>query len=204
MGTMLSTIQLKNQQQLSRETIEIRIRDYLQKKGWQPVGKKSGAINYSIVFSDGDWITLTSTAYTLEAAFEGEEQVVQELARVFNTCCIQTIVYDSDILFLVLVDGETGEVDRVAVGNVLEEDLDGSKFTLASGNQACWQPLLVSGATWEQLIDTWRKPYTLVEDALAQTALLLGMEPKRATVDYSYWEEVAQDDPAVTVDYYVL
>lgn len=204
MGTMLSTIHLKNQQQLSRETIETRVREHLQKKGWQPVEKNRGAINYSIVFSDGDWITLTSTAYTLEAAFEDEHQMVQELARVFNACCIQTTIYDSDILFLVLVDGETGKVDRVAVGNVLEEELDGSKFTLASGNQACWRPLLASGATWEQLVDTWRKPCTLVDDAFVKTALLLGMEPQRVMADYRYWEEVAKDDPDVTAYYYVL
>lgn len=202
MGMMMSTIQLKNQQQLPREAIETKIRDYLQKKGWQPATKNIGGINYLIVFSEGDWITLTSAAYNFEAAFE--EQAVQELARLFKTCCIQTIIYDSDVLFLVLVDGETEQIDRVVVGKVFEEDMAGSEFTIASGNPDCWKPLLAGGASWEQLLDTWRKPYTFVEDALFGMAQLLGMDTKKALVDYSYWEEVAGDDPAVTTDYYVL
>lgn len=202
MGMMMSTIQLKNQQRLSRDAIEKKIRAYLQNKGWSSTAKKSDAINYSIVFSEGDWITLTSTVYTFETAFE--EQAVQELARLFKTSCIQTTIYDSEVLFLVLVDGEMEQIDRVAVGKVFEEDMAGSEYTIASGNPNCWKGLLVNGATWERLLDTWEKPYTFVEDALFGTAQLLGMDAKNTMVDYSYWEEVAGNDPAVTTDYYVL
>jgi hypothetical protein len=199
MGTFFSTFQIKNTQ--SRPQFTKSFKDYMKDKGFVATKAKNPALSVALAFADG-WVTVCPSHND-----RGIKDTAQGLAKAMSTTCIGTSVYDSDCLFLHLYDAVTEREDSVSLGHegYFEElsDLDefGDFDDLDNGNPDSWTPLLVEGATWEQLTEVWSGDYVFIEEALAQMAPLLGMDARNVCMDYRFWEE-EPDSPNIVTLYF--
>ncbi|MDR0314721.1 MAG: hypothetical protein LBH71_02080 [Oscillospiraceae bacterium] len=189
MGTFFDTIQIQNSRQTEPEQFKKILCKHLEKKGLIPVQKEDAQFSYYLAFSDnGKWVTLSSPN------FEGEDAIVQarELSKSFKTVCVGTSVFDSDFARLDLFDNANKRSDTVIIGRVdemVEDMISYQKIQDIKGSRDCWEHLIISGQTWEELSRIWRDEYVFAEQALQKTAPLLGMDPTNISADYRCFEE---------------
>ncbi|MDR2183840.1 MAG: hypothetical protein LBE55_06660, partial [Clostridiales bacterium] len=156
MGTFFSTFQVKSNQ--PRPKFEKGFTDYMKSIGLVPVKAEDAGFSVILAFSE-NWVTVCPS---YDAGYENE---AQGLAKAMKTTCINTSVFDSDCLYLYFYDAVTGREDKVMAG-WCEEYCDPEDGINGEGNPHCWKPLLVEGATWEQLTEVWSGDYVFIEEAL--------------------------------------
>ena len=187
MGRFFSTIQIKNNG--SREQFINSFYNIMKKRDLEACSEDEASVSYTIAFSEsGKWVTLTSEVY-MDSPKQAKDDAKQTAAEM-KTSCFSIDVVDSDWANIELYTG-TDIHDTVIVGRSEFPD-DPPK-----GRCECWEPLLVSGKTWEQLSEIWNKNEVFVEDALCGAASMLGIEPKYMISDYEDFNDTADKDTNV-------
>ncbi len=187
MGRFFSTIQIKNNG--SREQFINSFYNIMKKRDLEACSEDEASVSYTIAFSEsGKWVTLTSEVY-MGSPKQAKDDAKQTAAEM-KTSCFSIDVVDSDWANIELYTG-TDIHDTVIVGRSEFPD-DPPK-----GRCECWEPLLVSGKTWEQLFEIWNKNEVFVEDALCGAASMLGIEPKYMISDYEDFNDTADKDTNV-------
>lgn len=159
----------------------------MKKRGFVPCSEDEAVSSYILAFSEsGKWVTLTCEDYSNnpKQAHDDAKQTAAEM----KTSSFSMDVVDSDWTYIELYTG-TDIHDTVIVGRSEFPDDDSPK-----GRRECWEQLLVSGKTWEQLSEIWNKNEVFVEDALYEAASVLGIEPKYMVSDYEDFESKADKD----------
>ena len=187
MGRFFSTIQIKNNG--SREQFINSFYNIMKKRDLEACSEDEASVSYTIAFSEsGKWVTLTSEVY-MDSPKQAKDDAKQTAAEM-KTSCFSIDVVDSDWANIELYTG-TDIHDTVIVGRSEFPD-DPPK-----GRCECWEPLLVSGKTWEQLFEIWNKNEVFVEDTLCEAASMLGIEPKYMVSEYEDFNSAADKDKNV-------
>ena len=187
MGRFFSTIQIKNNG--SREQFINSFYNIMKKRDLEACSEDEASVSYTIAFSEsGKWVTLTSEVY-MDSPKQAKDDAKQTAAEM-KTSCFSIDVVDSDWANIELYTG-TDIHDTVIVGRS-EFPVDPPK-----GRCECWEPLLVSGKTWEQLSEIWNKNEVFVEDALCGAASMLAIEPKYMVSEYEDFNSAADKDKNV-------
>ena len=188
MGRFFSLVQIKNNS--SKEQFVKSFCNVMKKRNLVTCSEDEASISYILAFSEsGKWVTLTSEAYR-----DNPKQVkddAQQTAADMKTSSFSMDVVDSDWAYIELHTG-TDIHDTVVVGRSEFSDDASSK-----GRRECWEQLLSSGKTWEQLSDIWNKNEVFVEDTLYEAASVLGIEPKYMVSDYEDFNDAADEDTNV-------
>ena len=181
MGRFFSNIQIKSDQKSQEQFIKSLCKA-MEQRGLVPVAEEDTSQAYLLAFSEnGEWATLCSGDY--ESGGESVKKDVLFLAESLKTCCISTTVLDSDFAVLEMYNGISTLTDMVIVGDGDDYGFpDGSE---CRGNREYWKQYLIGGSTWEQISGIWDSDFTFVEDALAEMAPLLGMNPQDIVSDYN-------------------
>lgn len=188
MGRFFSSVQIKNNS--SKEQFVKSFCDVMKKRNLVTCSEDEASISYILAFSEsGKWVTLTSEKYR-----DDPKQVkydAQQTAAEMKTSSFSMDVVDSDFAVLELYK-DASAADTVIVG-------DGSGYgfdedTSQKGKRDCWEQLLASGKTWEQLSEKWNKDEVFVEDTLYEAAFVLGIEPKYMVSDYEDFESEEDED----------
>jgi len=192
MGTTFSAIHIYNKRQESLNQYADKLKRYMKRKKLVPTSKGEAQYSFSLTFSlNDDWVTLCSEEFDTDTDSFSTE--VAGLSKSFKTCCIGTVVVDSDILYLFLHDVPSKRNDIVVVGNQeFVEEITGMDYTIHRGDPDCWNQLLTAGYSWEELTDVWDNEYVFVEEALIKMAPLIGIERKNIGYDFQNWHN--EDD----------
>ena len=187
MGRFFSTVHIKNNS--SKKQFLNSFCNIMKKRDLMTCSEDKAIISYALAFSEsGKWVTLTSDSYR-DRPKQAKIDAKQTAAEM-KTSSFSTDVVDSDWANIELYTG-TDIHDTVIVGRSEFPD-DPPK-----GRCECWEPLLVSGKTWEQLSEIWNKNEVFVEDALCGAASMLGIEPKYMISDYKDFNDTADKDTNV-------
>ena len=185
MGRFFSLVQIKNNG--SREQFLKAFCDVMKKRSFVPCSEEESSVSYILAFSEsGKWVTLTCEAYRDDT--NRVKTDAKQTATEMKTSSFSMDVVDSDFAVLELYK-DSSAADTVIVG-------DGSGYgfdegTSKKGKRDCWEQLLASGKTWEQLSEKWNKDGVFVEDTLYEAASVLGIEPKYMVSDYEDFESEA-------------
>ena len=188
MGRFFSSVQIKNN--VSREQFIKAFGDVMKKRSFVPCSEEESSVSYILAFSEsGKWVTLTCEAYRDDT--NRVKTDAKQTATEMKTSSFSMDVVDSDFAVLELYK-DSSAADTVIVG-------DGSGYgfdegTSKKGKRDCWEQLLASGKTWEQLSEKWNKDGVFVEDTLYEAASVLGIEPKYMVSDYEDFESEADKD----------
>ena len=187
--------QIYNQQQHSKEDIKAKFLNHIKKEGWLPTTKKEAQISYKLAFSEiSKWISIVCD----DLNFPTLESDAKKLAEALGTYVTLTVVIDSDNLLLWLYNKEGVQQDRVGVGIEVGEMFPNGNI---EGNPDAWKPLIVEGKSPQQLREAWdNQDYVFVEEVLAQTVEILGMDKKNAHSDWHVFELEEEKPP--TFDLY--
>ena len=188
MGRFFSSVHIKNNG--SKEQFVRSFCNVMKKRDLVMCSEDEASISYILAFSEsGKWVTLTSDVYR-----DNPKQVkddAQQTAAEMKTSSFSMDVVDSDWAYIELYAG-TDIHDTVIVGRSEFPEKQPPK-----GRRECWEQLLVSGKTWEQLSEIWNKNEVFVEDALYEAASMLGIEPKYMVSDYEDFNSAAGEDTNV-------
>ncbi|MGN0632696.1 MAG: hypothetical protein ACI4JW_02395 [Oscillospiraceae bacterium] len=191
MGRFFSLVQIKNNG--SREQFVKSFCNVMKKRDLVPCSEEESSVSYILAFSEsGKWVTLASNKYR-----EDPKQVkddAKQTAAEMKTSSFGMEVVDSDFAVLELYKYSSA-ADTVIVGDGSGYGFDGDNYQ--KGKRECWEELLASGKTWEQLSEIWNKNEVFVEDALYEAALVLGIEPKYMVSDYEDLNGMADKDTNV-------
>lgn len=191
MGRFFSSVQIKNNG--SREQFLKSFCNVMKKRSFVPCSEEESSVSYILAFSEsGKWVTLTCEAYR-DDTNRGKTDAKQTAAEM-KTSSFGMEVVDSDFAVLELYK-DSSAADTVIVGDGSVYGFDGDNYQ--KGKRECWEELLVSGKTWEQLSVIWNKNEVFVEDALYEAASVLGIEPKYMVSDYEDLNGMADKDTNV-------
>lgn len=185
MGRFFTSVQIRSNN--SKEQFIKSFSNMMKKRGFVPCSEDEAVSSYILAFSEsGKWVTLTCEDYSNnpKQAHDDAKQTAAEM----KTSSFSMDVVDSDWTYIELYTG-TDIHDTVIVGRSEFPDDDSPK-----GRRECWEQLLVSGKTWEQISEIWNKNEVFVEDALYEAASVLGIEPKYMVSDYEDFESKADKD----------
>jgi len=188
MGRFFTSVQIRSNN--SKEQFIKSFSNMMKKRGFVPCSEDEAVSSYILAFSEsGKWVTLTCEDYSNnpKQAHDDAKQTAAEM----KTSSFSMDVVDSDWTYIELYTG-TDIHDTVIVGRSEFPDDDSPK-----GRRECWEQLLVSGKTWEQLSEIWNKNEVFVEDALYVAASMLGIEPKYMVSDYEDFKGAADEDTNV-------
>lgn len=192
MGRFSTTVQIKSN--ADRMRFLNSFCDVMKKRGFVPCSEDEAALSYLLAFGEGGWGTLTSEEYknNPQKAYDDSRQMAETL----KTSAFSVEVIDSDFALLKLCNSDGGE-DKVVVG-------DGSGYGVdnAGGTRELWESLLTDGKTWEQFSETAAKNEVFVEDALAELAEVLGMEPYDICTDFDEVLNRADENENITAFYF--
>lgn len=188
MGRFFTSVQIRSNN--SKEQFIKSFSNMMKKRGFVPCSEDEAVSSYILAFSEsGKWVTLTCEDYSNnpKQAHDDAKQTATEM----KTSSFSMDVVDSDFAVLELYK-DSSAADTVIVG-------DGSGYgfdegTSKKGKRDCWEQLLASGKTWEQLSEKWNKDGVFVEDTLYEAASVLGIEPKYMVSDYEDFESEADED----------
>ena len=192
MGTTFSAIHIYNKRKESLEQYAEKLKRYMKRKKFVPASEGEAQYSFRLTFSSNDdWVTLGSEEFDADTdSFNSE---VAGLSKSMKTCCIGTVVFDSDVLYLFLHDVPGKRDDIVIVGNQeFVGEITGLDYTKHRGDPACWNQLLTAGYSWEDLSHVWDNEYVFVEEALIKMAPLIGIERKNIEYDFQNWRN--EDD----------
>lgn len=171
MGRFSTTVQIKNN--ADRMRFLNSFCDVMKKRGFVSCSEDEAALSYLLAFGEGGWVTLTSEEYKNNPQKAYDDS--QKMAETLKTSAFSVEVVDSDFAILTLNNGDT-----VIVG-------DGSGYGIEEptrGERKYWESLIADGKTWEQFSETAAKNEVFVEEALAELAQILGMEPYFICADF--------------------
>lgn len=159
----------------------------MKKRGFMPCSEDEAVFSYILAFSkSGQWVTLTSEEYSNDPKQAHDD--AKHTAEQMQTSSFSMDVADSDWAYIELHTGADIH-DTVVVGRSELPEEQSPK-----GRRECWEQLLVSGKTWEQLSEIWNKNEVFVEDALYKAASMLGIEPKYMVSDHEDFNGAADED----------
>ena len=164
MGRFFTSVQIRSNN--SKEQFIKSFSNMMKKRGFVPCSEDEAVSSYILAFSEsGKWVTLTCEDYSNnpKQAHDDAKQTAAEM----KTSSFSMDVVDSDWTYIELYTG-TDIHDTVIVGRSEFPDDDSPK-----GRRECWEQLLVSGKTWEQLSEKWNKDGVFVEDTLYEEASVL-------------------------------
>ena len=193
MGRFSTTVHIKNN--VDRMRFVNTFSDVMKEQGFVLCSEDDAAQSYLFAFGEG-WVTLTSEEYK-----DNPQKVydnTRDMAVALKTSAFSVEVVDSDFAIIKLSKGGK-EVDTVIVG-------DGSGYGFEEDSpkdeKKCWEPLLADGKTWKQLSEIWNKDGVFVEDALCESAPVLGIEPKYMVEDYKDLLDMADNDENIAALYF--
>lgn len=193
MGRFSTTVHIKNN--VDRMRFVNTFSDVMKKQGFVPCSEDESAQSYLFAFGEG-WVTLTSEEYkdNPQKAYDN----TRDMTVALKTSAFSVEVVDSDFAIIKLSKGGK-EVDTVIVG-------DGSGYGFEEdspkGEKKSWEPLLADGKTWKQLSEIWNKDGVFVEDAMCESALVLGIDPKYIVEDYNDLLDMADNDENIAALYF--
>lgn len=165
MGRFFSNIQVKKD--LDKDEFIKKLENAL--NSYEVCGKDNADIVYRAAFSER-YATFTRLEYNDDTDTLLED--AKTLSAALKTSAFTITVVDSDFAELSLfTDGD--RIDDVVVG-----DGEGYGVEESPAEPALWQPLLKPDTVVEDLTAVWKKNKTFVEDTLADSALLFGIEPR--------------------------
>lgn len=178
MGRFFSSVQIKNN--VSREQFIKAFGDVMKKRSFVPCSEEESSVSYILAFSEsGKWVTLTCEAYRDDT--NRVKTDARQTAAEMKTSSFGMEVVDSDFALLQLYK-DSSAADTVIVGDGTGYGFDDDDSR--KGKRECWEELLASGKTWEQLSEIWNKNEVFVEDALYEAASVLGIESKYMISEY--------------------
>lgn len=185
MGRFSTTVQIKDN--VGRMVFINSLCDVMKKRGFVPCSEDEAVLSYLLAFGEGAWVTLANEEYkdNPQKAYDDS----REMAAALKTSAFSVEVVDSDFALLKLSNPNGGE-DEVIVG-------DGSGYGIEEptrGERQYWGKLLADGKTWEQFSKAAAKNEVFVEDALAELAGVLGIEPYYIDADYDEVSDKANSD----------
>ena len=199
MGRFFSNIHIKKDDQQTKEEFIVQLNNVMSEHGFVPATEDDGTSMYYIAFSESKrWVTVSSDN------FESDQESVRSDTKLFakglKAPCFSTTVVDSDFTILEMYNATSTLSDTVIVG-------DGSGYGFkkspeTNGKRELWEPLLCNNSTWKQLSDVWNKDSTFTESALAEMALLIGLDENHITMDYEEFESNEEDDTDITMLYF--
>lgn len=189
MGRFSTTVHIKNS--IERMRFVNSFCDMMKKRGLVPCSEDEAAQSYLFAFGEG-WVTLVNADYkdNPQKAYDD----TREMAAAMKTSAFSVEVIDSDFALLKLCNSDGGD-DKVIVG-------DGSGYGIEEpmrGERQHWEKLLVEGKTWEQFSETAAKNEVFVENALAELAGVLGIEPYYICADFDEVLNRADENKNITV-----
>lgn len=186
MGSFYSSIQIQNRQHLSQQAFLEAFSKKMKERGYEVTTQEEGEQLYGLRFSEkSDWV-----AYGILQEDNRTNDIRTEagwIAKTFQTCCIVVEMVDSDFATLELYDKKEECVDMAIVS-----DASGYGFEeedTPRGEEACWQPLLEEGRTWDELAAIWCDETAMADDSLVEMAPLLGMDEANLLFDVEYAEK---------------
>lgn len=185
MGRFSTTVHIKNS--IDRMRFVNSFCDMMKKRGFVPCSEDEAVLSYLLTFGEGGWVTLANEEYkdNPQKAYDDS----REIAVALKTSAFSVEVVDSDFALLKLSNPNGGK-DEVIVG-------DGSGYGVEEpmrGKRQYWEKLLVEGKTWEQFSETAVKNEVFVENALAELAGVLGIEPYYICADFDEVSDKADSD----------
>ena len=178
MGRFFSSVQIKSNG--SREQFLKAFCDLMIKRGLATCSEDEASVSYILAFSEsGKWVTLTCEAYRDDT--NRVKTDARQTAAEMKTSSFGMEVVDSDFALLQLYKNSSA-ADTVIVGDGTGYGFDDDDSR--KGKRECWEELLASGKTWEQLSEIWNKNEVFVEDAMQEAASVLGIEPKYMISEY--------------------
>ena len=191
MGRFFSSVQIKSNG--SREQFLKAFCDLMIKRGLATCSEDEASVSYILAFSEsGKWVTLTCEAYRDDT--NRVKTDARQTAAEMKTSSFGMEVVDSDFALLQLYK-DSSAADTVIVGDGSGYGFDGDNYQ--KGKRECWEQLLASGKSWEQLSEIWNKNEVFVEDALYEAASVLGIESKYMVSDYDDLNGIADKDTNV-------
>lgn len=144
--------------------------EIMKKRGYETCTEDYATLSY--VIAQGQfWATLAEKNYNSDIRMTLDD--TKFIAKELNTPAFMLEVVDSDFAMIKLNGTE------VIVGN-------GSGYGIENApkpDRTLWEPLVTDG-TFERLTEIWQTHEVFVEDALAKSAPLLGIEPQFIMADY--------------------
>ena len=144
--------------------------EIMKKRGYETCTEDYATLSY--VIAQGQfWATLAEKNYNSDIRMTLDD--TKFIAKELNTPAFMVEVVDSDFAMIKLNGTE------VIVG-------DGSGYGIENApkpDRTLWEPLVTNG-TFERLTEIWQTHEVFVEDALAKSAPLLGIEPQFIMADY--------------------
>lgn len=144
--------------------------EIMKKHGYEICTEDNASMSY-LIAQGKDWATIAGKGYNSDAQKTHADSEL--IAKELNTPAFMVEVVDSDWAIIELNGSE------VIVG-------DGSGYGIEdkpAPDKAVWEPLLTNG-TLEQLTEIWQTDEVFVEDILAKSAPLFGIDPQLITADY--------------------
>lgn len=193
MGRFFSSVQIKNN--CGREQFVKSFCDVMKKRDLVPCSEEESSVSYILAFSQsGKWVTLASDKYRDDP---GQVKIdARQTAAEMKTSSFGMEVVDSDFAILELYK-DSSAADTVIVGEGSGYGFDGNDSK--KGKQECWEELLASGKTWEQLSEIWNKDEVFVEGALYEAASVLGIEREYMVSDHENLSGMADKDTNVAL-----
>lgn len=187
MGRFFSNVQIKNTG--NREQFISSFCDLMKKRNLVQCSDDDKEVQYILAFSEGGWVTLASDVY--KSAPKQAHDDAQQTAKEMNTSGFSMDIVDSDWAYIDMFSGS--DIHDIVIAGRSEFPEEQSP----KGRQECWEQLLASGKTWEQLSDIWNKNEVFVEDALYEVASVLGIEPKYMVSDHEDFNNATDEDTNV-------
>lgn len=191
MGRFSTTVQIKNN--IDRMRFVNTFCDVMKNRGLVPCTEDEAAQSYLFAFGEG-WVTLANEDYKDNPKKAYDD--MREMSTALKTSAFSVEVVDSDFAIMTLCT-PNGTEDRVVVG-------DGSGYDVPemAGDRKHWEPLLADGKTWEQFSEAAAAQEVFVEDALAELAKVLEIEPYYICADFDEVMKKADGNNNITAFYF--
>lgn len=171
-------------------TIEAALTESMLAEGFEIAEDAESATQSIAIAVHGDWIAVYHQATDeLEASVDAFGELLSDAASDF---AVSVVVHDSDVVMLGLyrngealddfVGGEPGFFDGAGFGDPEGDEAEDEDD--ATGDPDRWRPLIVDGATTEQLRAVWAGDQMLAEDIVSETAALVGWNEEAAVLGF--------------------
>lgn len=192
MGRFFSSVQIKVN--CGRKQFEKHLCEAIGMRGLVPCSEDDATFTYALAFSDsGEWATLACSEYNNNPVYPRDD--AKRSAKLMNTSSFSMDVCDSDWAYIELYRSDDS-LEKVEVGR---SELSDEPHR---GSRECWEPLLASGAKWDELNEVFQRDETFVEDALSAAAPLLGIDEKYIISEFSDLASAADNDTNVSLIFF--
>ncbi|MEE5991874.1 MAG: hypothetical protein V3G42_01390 [Oscillospiraceae bacterium] len=203
MGMFAGAVFIRNQEQLTKETLIEKFNAYMHSKGFVPCDKEQGKFNFTFAFS-GKWFSVV-----------GKEERLS-----FNTGYVQSAfglpmftadLVDSDFVELILYDADGNQKDFECIGEPYWEDEDieeyeeeyGIKISKPKNNLSAWSAYLKEGVSLDDLQTAVDAHEVFAEDAFGDFCKLIEVDVKTLFFDgISDFEEIRTENENITELYF--